>query len=128
MQKFLNHEFQPYLCLNQHINPNYFLAIKRITPPANKLYGIQSETDFSNNDFDTVVVNKDYITNLCAIKTATELLQKIDFLNINLSTIESIFGVSSKPNIFAESQLAEITGLPTPVPFRASVESNYRPR
>jgi hypothetical protein len=69
---------------------------------------------------------KDYITNLCAIKTATELLQKIDFLNINLSTIESIFGVSSKPDIFAESQLAEITGLPTPVPFRASVESNYR--
>ena len=126
LQNLLNHAIQPDLCLNQHINPNSSLVINKTTPPSNKLYCSQSETDFSNNDFNTVSVNKDYITNLYAIKTATELLQKIDFLNINLSTIESIFGVSSKPDILAESQLAEITGLPTPVPFRASVESNYR--
>jgi DNA-binding transcriptional regulator YiaG len=126
LQNLLNHEIQPDLCLDQHINPNSSLVINKKTPPSNKLYSSQSETDFSNNDFNTVFVNKDYITNLCASKTATELLQKIDFLNINLSTIESIFGVSSKPDILAESQLAEITGLPTPVPFRASVESNYR--
>ena len=126
LQNLLNHEIQPYLCLVQHINPNSSLVINKKTLPSNKLYCSQSETDFRNNDFTTVFVNKDSITNLCAIKTATELLQKIDFLNINLSTIESIFGVSSKPDILAGSQLAEITGLPTPVPFRASVESNYR--
>ncbi|MCU0547658.1 MAG: helix-turn-helix transcriptional regulator [Oscillatoriaceae cyanobacterium Prado104] len=126
LQELLNHEIKPYICLDPHINPNSSLVINKTTPLSNKLYCSQNETDFSNNDFNKLCVNKDYITNLCAINTATELLQKIYFFNINLSTIESIFGVPSKPDTFAESQLAEITGLPTPVPFRAGVESNYR--
>jgi hypothetical protein len=58
LQNLLNHEIQPDLCLDQHINPNSSLVINKKTPPSNKLYSSQSETDFSNNDFNTVFVNK----------------------------------------------------------------------
>ncbi len=66
------------------------------------------------------------LVNLCAIQAATELMEKIDFHHLSLETLENLLGVTQKPAPVTETLLPVISALPTPPPFRAGVESNYR--
>ena len=54
-------------------------------------------------------------------------MKKIDFHNLSLKNIEHLLEIPNKLDYITEPILPAISALPTPPPFRAGVESNYRP-
>lgn len=125
LQKFFNSEVYPFLDLFKDIDTNKSLIISRTIPALDKSNSSKSEVNLTDIDT-TVFSNEEYLTHLCAVKAALELLQKIDLHNLSLSTLKSLLGIPSKTTPVTESRLPEVTGLPTPPPLRAGVESNYR--
>ncbi len=124
LHKFFNSEIHPFLDLFKDIDNNKLLS--RIITSSSEEDSSKSEANLSDRVCATVFSNEDYLTHLCAAKAATELLQRIDLHNLSLSTLKSLLGIPPKPTPVTESRLPEVTGLPTPPPLRASVESNYR--
>jgi DNA-binding transcriptional regulator YiaG len=124
LHKFFNSEIPPFLDLFKDIDNNKLLS--RIITSSSEEDSSKSEANLSDRVCATVFSNEDYLTHLCAAKAATELLQRIDLHNLSLSTLKSLLGIPPKPTPVTESRLPEVTGLPTPPPLRASVESNYR--
>ncbi|NJO62466.1 MAG: helix-turn-helix transcriptional regulator, partial [Richelia sp. RM2_1_2] len=55
-----------------------------------------------------------------------ELITMMELDKLSLVTLENLLESTSKSVPITEETLKEITGLPTPVPLRASVESHYR--
>jgi DNA-binding XRE family transcriptional regulator len=64
---------------------------------------------------------------VCAVRIAAELIEIMELDKLNLVTLENLLKSTSKSAPITEEKLNEITGLPTPAPLRASVESHYRP-
>jgi hypothetical protein len=122
LQKFLNSEINPYLDLFKDIEIDKTLLASRKTPSRWKPDYSKSKANPSNKVGDTVFVIEDSLTQLCALRVAAELIQKMELHKLNLSTLENLLGEAA-----TEPKLPEITGLPTPVPLRAGVESHYRP-
>lgn len=126
LHKFFNSEIHPFLDFFKDIDNNKPLLLSRIIPSSSEEDSSKSEANLSDRVCATVFSNEDYLTHLCAVKAATELLQRIDLHNLSLSTLKSLLGIPPKTTPVTESRLPEVTGLPTPPPLRAGVESNYR--
>ena len=127
LQRFLNDEIYTVPDSFKDIDTDKLLFISRITPSIDLPSASKSEANLSDRVGDTVFRALDSVTRLCALITATELMQKIDLHNLSLLTLENLLGGVPKPVPATESKLLEITGLPTPAPLRAGVESHYRP-
>ncbi|MCW5318953.1 XRE family transcriptional regulator [Nostoc sp. KVJ3] len=118
LQKFLNSELNPYLDLFKDIEIDKTLLASRKTP---------SRCKPGSSNGDTVFVIEDSLTQLCALRVAAELIQKMELHKLSLSTLENLLGEPTLGEPATEPKLPEITGLPTPAPLRAGVESHYRP-
>ncbi len=127
LQKFLNSEIHPYLDLFKDIEIEKNLLASRITPSRCKPSYSKSKANLSNKVGDTVFVIEDSLTKLCALRVAAELIQKMELHKLSLSTLENLLGEAALGEPATEPKLPEITGLPTPAPLRAGVESHYRP-
>ena len=119
---FLNHDISTELDLFKHIGIDKTIPINHSIKESNSS---KREVNLSDRFGSNVFFTEDSLTRLCALITATELMQRIDLHNLSLSTIENLLGVTPKPA--TEFKLLEVTGLPTPAPLRASVESHCRP-
>lgn len=64
---------------------------------------------------------------VCAVRIASELITIMELDKLDLATLENLLDSTSQSIPITEETLKEITGLPTPAPLRASVESHYRP-
>ena len=126
LHKLFHAEIHPFLDLFKDIDNNKSLILSRIIPASDKSNSSKTEVNLTDRVDTTVFSNEEYLTHLCALHTAIELLQKIDLHNLSLSTLKSLLGIPSKTTPVTESRLPEVTGLPTPPPLRAGVESNYR--
>jgi DNA-binding XRE family transcriptional regulator len=126
LQKFFNSEIHPYLDLFKDIEAYKTLLASRITPSRRKAGSGKSKAHLSNRVGDTVGVTEDSLIQLCALRVAAELIQEMDLHNLSLSTLENLLGGAPKPVPVTQRRLHEITGLPTPPPLRAGVESHYR--
>jgi len=127
LQIFLNSEIHPYLDLFKDIETDNPLLISKITSDSDESDSSKSKANLSHSVGDTVFRALDSLTRLCALRVTTELIQGMDLHNLSLSTLENLLGGAPKPVPVTEVRLSEITGLPTPAPLRAGVESHYRP-
>ncbi|MBO3458418.1 helix-turn-helix transcriptional regulator [Aetokthonos hydrillicola Thurmond2011] len=127
LQIFLNSEIQPYLDLFKDIETDKPLFISKITSDSDESDYSKSKANLKHRVGDTVFQDLDFLTRLCALRVTTELIQEMDLHNLSLSTLKNLLGGAPKPVPVTEERLREITGLPTPAPLRAGVESHYRP-
>ncbi|BAZ03287.1 hypothetical protein NIES37_73000 (plasmid) [Tolypothrix tenuis PCC 7101] len=127
LQNFFNSEINPYLDLFKDIKIDKTLLASRKNPSICKPDSSKSKANQSNKVGDTVFVIEDSLTKLCALRVAAELIQKMELHKLSLSTLENLLGEPTLGEPATEPKLPEITGLPTPAPLRAGVESHYRP-
>lgn len=125
LNKFLNYARSTDLDLLKDIDTEQNPLISKTSPRQEEFKSSKTKANLKNRFSSNVFFTEDSLTRLCALVTATELLGKIDLHNLSLSTIENLLGITPKPA--TEPKLPEITGLPTPAPLRASVESHCRP-
>ncbi|MEL6166915.1 MAG: hypothetical protein AAFR37_25370, partial [Cyanobacteria bacterium J06628_3] len=127
---------KPSLDLFQEVESDKLLILAAIKPRAEKpksgrkksksLTKVQDTvTFFDPNEYMQSLI--DSLHNVCAVRIAAELIEMMDLDKLNLATLENLLESTSKSAPLTEEKLNEITGLPTPAPLRASVESHYRP-
>jgi DNA-binding transcriptional regulator YiaG len=136
LQIFLNSQISPHLDLFKEIENGKTLLESRITTskhlPAHSKKKVNlnnrvSDTEKVTNSEEHARITIDYLTQLCALRVAAELIQKMELNKPSLSTIENLLGEAAFAEPATEGKLLEITGIPTPAPLRAGVESHYRP-
>ncbi|MEO1184325.1 MAG: XRE family transcriptional regulator, partial [Cyanobacteria bacterium J06636_27] len=136
LHDFLVYEMKPSLDLFQEVESDKLLILAAIKPRAEKpksgrkksksLTKVQDTvTFFDPNEYMQSLI--DSLHNVCAVRIAAELIEMMDLDKLNLATLENLLESTSKSAPLTEEKLNEITGLPTPAPLRASVESHYRP-
>jgi DNA-binding XRE family transcriptional regulator len=136
LHDFLVYEMKPSLDLFQEVESDKLLILAVIKPRAEKpksgrkksksLTKVQDTvTFFDPNEYMQSLI--DSLHNVCAVRVAAELIEMMDLDKLNLATLENLLESTSKSAPLTEEKLNEITGLPTPAPLRASVESHYRP-
>lgn len=125
LKNFLNYEPSTNSDLLNDLDTEETSLESKISHPGEKSKSSKTEANLRNRFSSNVFFTEDALTRLCALVTATELIQKIDLQKLSLSTIENLLGITPKPA--TEAQLPDITGFPTPAPIRAGVESHCRP-
>jgi hypothetical protein len=125
LKNFLNYEPSTNLDLLNDLDTEETSLESKISHSREKSKSSKTEANLRNRFSSNVFFTEDALTRLCALVTATELIQKIDLQNLSLSTIENLLGVTPRPA--TEAQLPDITGFPTPAPIQAGVESYCRP-
>lgn len=125
LKNFLNYEPSTNSDLLNELDTEETSLESKISHSKEKSNSSQTKANLRNRFSSNVFFTEDSLTRLCALVTATELIQEIDLQNLSLSTIENLLGVTPRPA--TEAQLPDITGFPTPAPLRAGVESHYRP-
>ncbi|MEL6162959.1 MAG: helix-turn-helix transcriptional regulator [Cyanobacteria bacterium J06628_3] len=136
LHNFLLHEMKPSLDLFQDVISDKLLVL---TARKLKIEKCKSGRKTSKNrvKFEDTIPYFDpneYMQSLiesmhdvCAVRIAGELITTMELDKLSLATLENLLDSTSKSVPITEETLKEITGLPTPAPLRASVESHYRP-
>ena len=136
LHDFLLYEMRPSMDLFQDVESDKLLILAGRKPRVEKHKSGRKKSKRRTKIEDTVLFfdPKEYMQSLidslhevCALRVAAELIQNMSLDKLNLATLENLLESTSKSAPLTEETLPEITGLPTPAPLRASVESHYRP-
>ena len=136
LHNFLVHEMKPSLDLFQDVISDKLLVLTarklRTEKPKSGRKTSKSRVKFEDtipyfdpNEYMQSLIES--MHDVCAVRIAAELIEIMELDKLNLVTLENLLKSTSKSAPITEEKLNEITGLPTPAPLRASVESHYRP-
>ncbi|OKH47632.1 hypothetical protein NIES2101_23200 [Calothrix sp. HK-06] len=123
---FLQSEHEAFINFYKDAQGNNKDFLSNLVTLGNEAQTNQIKININNPSNTQVFFTEDKIIQLCALMAATELMKRADLHNLTLSTLENIFEISSNKISLPEFKLAKFTGVATPPPLRAGVESQYR--
>lgn len=136
LHSFLVHEMKPSLDFFQDVISDKLLVLTarklRTEKPKSGRKTSKSRVKFEDtipyfdpNEYMQSLIES--MHDVCAVRIAGELITTMELDKLSLATLENLLDSTSTSVPITEETLKEITGLPTPAPLRASVESHYRP-